>query len=218
MFVSARPNTLFNRNSDNAQVNGSIVIVLKSRIGTELQNKLFLIHIYSESLPEQVSNLVAVRWIARGNHRMKIRRGVQRHMVQYRINLKNKKDKRICTLQASCKICINIRNGTSSRNKVRTNPIGKSGDQELRLHQREPNIGQLHGRSRLRISLLVPRDGLLLHRIHVSFPSRRHRQLFRRLGRLQKSAHALADESVHSEFGLRGSSGQRDLPAIHPRQ
>ncbi|CAB0016948.1 unnamed protein product, partial [Nesidiocoris tenuis] len=35
-------------------VNGSIVIVLKSRIGTELQKKLFLIHIYSESLPEQV--------------------------------------------------------------------------------------------------------------------------------------------------------------------
>ncbi|CAB0009364.1 unnamed protein product [Nesidiocoris tenuis] len=41
------------------RVNGSIVIVLKSRIGTELQKKLFLIHIYSESLPEQVSvNLV----------------------------------------------------------------------------------------------------------------------------------------------------------------
>ncbi|CAB0020995.1 unnamed protein product, partial [Nesidiocoris tenuis] len=38
-------------------VNGSIVIVLKSRIGTELQKKLFLIHIYSESLPEQVSQL-----------------------------------------------------------------------------------------------------------------------------------------------------------------
>ncbi|CAA9993063.1 unnamed protein product [Nesidiocoris tenuis] len=36
-------------------VNGSIVIVLKSTIGTELQKKLFLIHIYSESLPEQVS-------------------------------------------------------------------------------------------------------------------------------------------------------------------
>ncbi|CAB0016096.1 unnamed protein product, partial [Nesidiocoris tenuis] len=36
-------------------VNGSIVIVLKSRIGTELQKKPFLIHIYSESLPEQVS-------------------------------------------------------------------------------------------------------------------------------------------------------------------
>ncbi|CAB0011532.1 unnamed protein product, partial [Nesidiocoris tenuis] len=36
-------------------VNGSIVIILKSRIGTELQKKLFLIHIYSESLPEQVS-------------------------------------------------------------------------------------------------------------------------------------------------------------------
>ncbi|CAB0003851.1 unnamed protein product [Nesidiocoris tenuis] len=39
------------------KVNGSIVIVLKSRIGTELQKKLFLIHIYSESLPEQVSAL-----------------------------------------------------------------------------------------------------------------------------------------------------------------
>ncbi|CAB0004689.1 unnamed protein product [Nesidiocoris tenuis] len=38
------------------QANGSIVIVLKSRIGTELQKKLFLMHIYSESLPEQVSN------------------------------------------------------------------------------------------------------------------------------------------------------------------
>ncbi|CAA9994038.1 unnamed protein product, partial [Nesidiocoris tenuis] len=39
-------------------VNGSIVIVLKSRIGTELQKKLFLIHIYSESLPEQVSSFL----------------------------------------------------------------------------------------------------------------------------------------------------------------
>ncbi|CAB0003196.1 unnamed protein product, partial [Nesidiocoris tenuis] len=38
-----------------ARVNGSIGIVLKSRIGTELQKKLFLIHIDSESLPEQVS-------------------------------------------------------------------------------------------------------------------------------------------------------------------
>ncbi|CAB0019849.1 unnamed protein product, partial [Nesidiocoris tenuis] len=37
------------------RVNGSIGIVLKSRIGTELQKKLFLIHIYSESLPEEVS-------------------------------------------------------------------------------------------------------------------------------------------------------------------
>ncbi|CAB0021048.1 unnamed protein product, partial [Nesidiocoris tenuis] len=36
------------------RVNGSIVIVLKSRIGTERQKKLFLVHIYSESLPEQV--------------------------------------------------------------------------------------------------------------------------------------------------------------------
>ncbi|CAB0009492.1 unnamed protein product [Nesidiocoris tenuis] len=42
-------------------VNGSIVIVLKSRIGTELQKKLFLIHIYSESLPEQVSVCPCVR-------------------------------------------------------------------------------------------------------------------------------------------------------------
>ncbi|CAA9994554.1 unnamed protein product [Nesidiocoris tenuis] len=44
-----------------AIVNGSIVIVLKSRIGTELQKKLFLIHIYSESLPEQVSVCPCVR-------------------------------------------------------------------------------------------------------------------------------------------------------------
>ncbi|CAB0017739.1 unnamed protein product, partial [Nesidiocoris tenuis] len=43
----------------NRRLNGSIVIVLKSRIGTELQKKLFLIHIYSESLPEQV------HWFAR---------------------------------------------------------------------------------------------------------------------------------------------------------
>ncbi|CAB0011528.1 unnamed protein product, partial [Nesidiocoris tenuis] len=43
------------------QVNGSIVIVLKSRIGTEPQKKLFLIHIYSESLPEQVSVCPCVR-------------------------------------------------------------------------------------------------------------------------------------------------------------
>ncbi|CAB0002643.1 unnamed protein product [Nesidiocoris tenuis] len=42
-------------------VNGSIGIVLKSRIGTELQKKLFLIHIYSESLPEQVSVCPSVR-------------------------------------------------------------------------------------------------------------------------------------------------------------
>ncbi|CAB0015326.1 unnamed protein product, partial [Nesidiocoris tenuis] len=33
-------------------VNESIVIVLKSRIGTKLDRKLLLIHIYSESLPE----------------------------------------------------------------------------------------------------------------------------------------------------------------------
>ncbi|CAA9995626.1 unnamed protein product, partial [Nesidiocoris tenuis] len=43
------------------RVNGSIVIVLKSRIGTEVQKKLFLIHIYSESLPEQVSVCPCVR-------------------------------------------------------------------------------------------------------------------------------------------------------------
>ncbi|CAB0014898.1 unnamed protein product, partial [Nesidiocoris tenuis] len=43
------------------RVNGSIVIVLKSTIGTELQKKLFLIHIYSESLPEQVSVCPCVR-------------------------------------------------------------------------------------------------------------------------------------------------------------
>ncbi|CAB0021026.1 unnamed protein product, partial [Nesidiocoris tenuis] len=42
-------------------VNGSIVIVLKSRIGTVLQKKLFLIHIYLESLPEQVSVCPCVR-------------------------------------------------------------------------------------------------------------------------------------------------------------
>ncbi|CAB0003050.1 unnamed protein product [Nesidiocoris tenuis] len=36
-------------------VNVSIVIVLKLRIGTELQKKRLLNHIYSESLPEQVS-------------------------------------------------------------------------------------------------------------------------------------------------------------------
>ncbi|CAB0004929.1 unnamed protein product [Nesidiocoris tenuis] len=44
-----------------SRVNESIVIVLKSRIGTELQKKLFLIHIYSESLPEQVSVCLCVR-------------------------------------------------------------------------------------------------------------------------------------------------------------
>ncbi|CAB0006072.1 unnamed protein product, partial [Nesidiocoris tenuis] len=43
------------KNTKLIKVNGSIVIVLKSRIGTELQKKRFLIHIYSESLPEQVS-------------------------------------------------------------------------------------------------------------------------------------------------------------------
>ncbi|CAB0005458.1 unnamed protein product [Nesidiocoris tenuis] len=48
----SRPPFLF----EEIRVNGSIVIVLTSRIGTELQKKLFLIHIYSESLPEQVSS------------------------------------------------------------------------------------------------------------------------------------------------------------------
>ncbi|CAB0005614.1 unnamed protein product, partial [Nesidiocoris tenuis] len=43
------------------RVNGSIVIVLKSRIGTEIQKKLFLIHIYPELLPEQVSVCSSVR-------------------------------------------------------------------------------------------------------------------------------------------------------------
>ncbi|CAB0020282.1 unnamed protein product [Nesidiocoris tenuis] len=46
---------VFQREKSSLIVNGSIVIVLKSRIGTELQKKLYLIHIYSESLPEQVS-------------------------------------------------------------------------------------------------------------------------------------------------------------------
>ncbi|CAB0017873.1 unnamed protein product, partial [Nesidiocoris tenuis] len=36
------------------RVNGSIGIVLKSRIGTELLKKLLLMHIHSKSLPEQV--------------------------------------------------------------------------------------------------------------------------------------------------------------------
>ncbi|CAA9993395.1 unnamed protein product [Nesidiocoris tenuis] len=40
------------------RVNGSIGIVLKSRIGTEPQKKLFLIHIFSESLPEQVCSVL----------------------------------------------------------------------------------------------------------------------------------------------------------------
>ncbi|CAB0018007.1 unnamed protein product [Nesidiocoris tenuis] len=48
-------NSILNWDGFVALVNGSIVIVLKSRIGTELQKKLFPIHIYSESLPEQVS-------------------------------------------------------------------------------------------------------------------------------------------------------------------
>ncbi|CAB0020455.1 unnamed protein product [Nesidiocoris tenuis] len=43
------------------KVNGSIGIVLKSRIGTELQEELFLMHIYSESLPGQVSVCPLVR-------------------------------------------------------------------------------------------------------------------------------------------------------------
>ncbi|CAB0006398.1 unnamed protein product [Nesidiocoris tenuis] len=40
--------------------NGSIGIVLKSKIGTKLHKKLSLIHIYSESLPEQVSIFLGV--------------------------------------------------------------------------------------------------------------------------------------------------------------
>ncbi|CAA9998442.1 unnamed protein product [Nesidiocoris tenuis] len=42
--------------SVNIEVITLVMIVLKSRIGTELQKKLILIHIYSESLPEQVSH------------------------------------------------------------------------------------------------------------------------------------------------------------------
>ncbi|CAB0014833.1 unnamed protein product [Nesidiocoris tenuis] len=38
-----------------------IVIVLKSRIGTELQKKLLLIHIYSESLPEQIARFAIAK-------------------------------------------------------------------------------------------------------------------------------------------------------------
>ncbi|CAB0016664.1 unnamed protein product [Nesidiocoris tenuis] len=48
-------------------VNGSIGIVLKSRIGTELQKKNFLVHIYSESLPKQVpvcpSEVIYEQWL-----------------------------------------------------------------------------------------------------------------------------------------------------------
>ncbi|CAA9997102.1 unnamed protein product, partial [Nesidiocoris tenuis] len=54
-FIPVRSYLTRNLWRSNARVNGSIVIVLKSRIGTELQKKLLLIHIYSESLPEQVS-------------------------------------------------------------------------------------------------------------------------------------------------------------------
>ncbi|CAB0005631.1 unnamed protein product [Nesidiocoris tenuis] len=53
--VRSSRRSFHDRKSWRRRVNGSIVIVLKSRIGTELQKKLFLIHIYSESLPEQVS-------------------------------------------------------------------------------------------------------------------------------------------------------------------
>ncbi|CAA9998116.1 unnamed protein product [Nesidiocoris tenuis] len=45
---------------DTIRLNGSIGIILKSRIGTELQKKLLLTHIYPESLPEQVSALMKV--------------------------------------------------------------------------------------------------------------------------------------------------------------
>ncbi|CAB0005048.1 unnamed protein product [Nesidiocoris tenuis] len=50
------------------RVNGSIVIVPKSRIGTELQKKLLLTHIYSESLPEQVDSIPAkpLPWMHKG--------------------------------------------------------------------------------------------------------------------------------------------------------
>ncbi|CAB0019905.1 unnamed protein product, partial [Nesidiocoris tenuis] len=47
------------------RVNGSIVIVQKSRIGTELQKKRLLVNIYSESLPEQVSALNLVLWFGK---------------------------------------------------------------------------------------------------------------------------------------------------------
>ncbi|CAA9994203.1 unnamed protein product [Nesidiocoris tenuis] len=65
-YVNIRSNSDIRRTAkavdfEQVGVNGSIVIVLKSRIGTELQKKLFLIHIYSESLPEQVSVCPCVR-------------------------------------------------------------------------------------------------------------------------------------------------------------
>ncbi|CAB0002128.1 unnamed protein product [Nesidiocoris tenuis] len=61
-------------------VNGSIGIVLKSRIGTELQKKLFLIHIYSESLPEQVS--VCPGRISQGPDRNGARSYLEHYPVQ----------------------------------------------------------------------------------------------------------------------------------------
>ncbi|CAB0011521.1 unnamed protein product [Nesidiocoris tenuis] len=55
--LRARVNPLSTESQETLQnrVNGSIGTVLKSRIRTKLQKKKFLIHIYSESLPEQVS-------------------------------------------------------------------------------------------------------------------------------------------------------------------
>ncbi|CAB0008638.1 unnamed protein product [Nesidiocoris tenuis] len=43
-------------NGSEKRVNEGIAIVIKSRFRTELQKKRLLIHIYSESLPEQVAN------------------------------------------------------------------------------------------------------------------------------------------------------------------
>ncbi|CAB0010673.1 unnamed protein product [Nesidiocoris tenuis] len=63
-------------------VNGSIVIVLKSRIGTEPQKKLFLIHIYSESLPEQVSVCPCVRVSRIVRRERRVRRGRRRRRKQ----------------------------------------------------------------------------------------------------------------------------------------
>ncbi|CAB0011051.1 unnamed protein product, partial [Nesidiocoris tenuis] len=60
LVVSRRPPSTYRRLRSN-RVNGSIEIVLKSKIGTELQEKLLLIHNYSESLPEQVSVCPSVR-------------------------------------------------------------------------------------------------------------------------------------------------------------
>ncbi|CAA9997681.1 unnamed protein product [Nesidiocoris tenuis] len=58
-----RPGQIRSARPSDRRVNGSIVIVLKSRIGTELQKELFLTHIYSESLPEQVSVSGSGLWV-----------------------------------------------------------------------------------------------------------------------------------------------------------